>query len=63
VRPAPTRSPLVHTVVRGETLTAIARRYGVSVAALKAANRSRYPSVVSNPNVIYAGQELIVPIE
>ena len=49
---AATRS---HTVASGETLAGIARRYGVTVGALVAANR------ISNPNLIRIGQALTVP--
>lgn len=44
-----------HTVRKGETLTEIANRYGVSVKDLKAANR------ISNPNKIKVGQGLFIP--
>ncbi len=47
--------PKVHTVRAGEHLTGIARTYGVSIAALAAANG------VSNPSRIYAGQRLTIP--
>jgi LysM repeat protein len=45
----------VHIVQRGETLSQIARRYGVSTTALAQANG------ISNPNFIYAGQRLAIP--
>ncbi len=45
----------VHIVQRGETLSQIARRYGVSMTALAQANG------ISNPNFIYAGQRLTIP--
>jgi len=44
-----------HIVQRGETLYRIARRYGTSMTALAAANG------ISNWNLIYAGQRLIIP--
>lgn len=44
-----------HVVQRGETLSQIARRYGVSMAALAQANG------ISNPNFIYSGQRLTIP--
>ena len=47
--------PSAHTVQPGETLEAIARRYGVSVAALAAANR------LSNPDVVVSGTGLRIP--
>jgi LysM domain len=45
-----------HTVQAGDTLSAIAAQSGVSLAALESAN-----SGISNPNVIYAGQQVAVP--
>jgi LysM repeat protein len=45
----------VHVVQRGEYLSAIARKYGVTVDAIVKANNLR------NPNVIYTGQRLIIP--
>lgn len=45
----------VHVVRPGETLTAIARRYGTTVAALARANR------IADPNRVRAGQRLVVP--
>lgn len=45
-----------HTVRRGETLSLIARRYGVSTAALQQVNRIR------NPNRIYPGTRLVIPV-
>lgn len=54
--PTPTPAPLVHVVASGETLTSIARQYGVSVSQLKLANRIR------NPNLIYRGQRVVIPV-
>jgi LysM repeat protein len=48
-------SPGSVTVGRGEDLTVVARRYGVSVAALAAAND------ITNLNLIYAGEVLELP--
>lgn len=45
----------VYVVQRGDTLYRIANRYGVSVAAIAAANDIR------NVNLIYAGQTLVIP--
>ncbi len=50
---APT--PVVHTVASGETLTLIAKQYGVTVDAIVQANQ------LSNADAIYAGQPLIIP--
>ena len=44
-----------HTVRRGETLSAVASRYGTSVSVLARMNR------LSDPNFIVAGQRLRVP--
>jgi LysM repeat protein len=43
------------TVHRGDTLAAIARKYGVSVWSLAKNNG------IKNPNVIYVGQRLCIP--
>lgn len=45
----------VHTVERGDTLSELARRYGVSVSDLAAANG------IADPDLILAGSELSVP--
>ncbi len=45
----------VHTVQRGETLSSIAARYGTTPQAIIQANG------LSNPNLIYVGQRLIIP--
>ncbi len=47
---------LQHQVSRGETLSSIGQRYGVSAQALAAANPQ-----LSNPNLIYPGDSLRVP--
>ncbi len=52
--PAPEQAK-VHVVRSGESLTIIAKRYGVTVSALAKANG------LSNPNRIYAGQRLVIP--
>jgi nucleoid-associated protein YgaU len=44
-----------HTVQLGETLYSISRKYGVTVAALQAANN------ITDPDNIKAGQKLIIP--
>jgi N-acetylmuramoyl-L-alanine amidase len=53
--PAPSSAPPSVTVTSGETLSAIAADYGVSVAALAAANG------ISDPNQILIGATLVVP--
>lgn len=45
----------VHVVQYGETLYAIAMRYGVSASAIASANN------LFNPDRIYAGQRLVIP--
>jgi membrane-bound lytic murein transglycosylase D len=44
-----------HTIARGESLSSIARRYGVSVQAVKDANKLK-------SNRIVAGHDLVVPV-
>jgi LysM repeat protein len=45
-----------YKIQRGDTMSGIAARFGVSLGALEAANRQ-----VHNPNLIYAGQSLNIP--
>jgi LysM repeat protein len=45
----------IHVVQPGETLYSIARRYGTTHWAIAMANN------LANPNVIYAGQRLVIP--
>ena len=45
----------VHVVQRGETLSEIAKLYNVSLSQITAANS------ISNPNLIYSGQRLVLP--
>lgn len=51
----PTYSMGYHIVKPGETLSQIARYYGVTVSALMSANG------LTNPNYIYVGQQLYIP--
>jgi len=57
--PTPTPQPggdgSTYVVQPGDTLSAIARRFGTNVVALAAANN------IANPNYIYVGQRLIIP--
>jgi LysM repeat protein len=48
-------TPLVHVVVRGETLIAIAARYGVTVSAIMNANG------ITEAGLIYVDERLIIP--
>ena len=53
--PQQTPSEVVHVVRRGESVHRIARKYGVAVAAVVAANELR------RPELIHAGQRLRIP--
>lgn len=44
-----------YTIQRGDTLMSIGRRYGITAQAIAAANN------IINPNLIYAGQVLVIP--
>lgn len=50
----PGSQPIYYTVQRGDTLSAIARRFGTTVSAIKGANSL-------NVDVIYVGQRLRIP--
>jgi N-acetylmuramoyl-L-alanine amidase len=52
---APASSGRTHTVHVGENLTWIARRYGVTIAAIVSANG------IADPSRIFAGQRLTIP--
>ena len=54
-QPPPAACTPTYTVRRGDWYYALARRFGISVSALMAAN----PSI--NPNVVYPGQVLNIP--
>lgn len=57
----PSAQPVtMYTVVAGDTLYSIARRFATTVAQLQAWNAQRYPSIVTNPAAISVGWELIV---
>lgn len=51
----PTGGEKIHVVVSGETLGAIASRYGLSIEALAAANN------ITDVNSLSIGQELVIP--
>lgn len=50
----PARTQSTHTVVRGDTLWGLSRKYGVSVDAIKTANNMRNDTVV-------LGSRLVIP--
>lgn len=52
----PLQGTTIYIVGRGDYLAAIAARFGTSVSAIVAVNGIR------NPNLIYVGQQLIIPI-
>lgn len=54
--PAPAASGTTHIVQPGETLASIGRYYGVSWTDIVAANG------LANPNHIYSGQRLVIPV-
>ena len=54
LNPIPKNTYSTYTVRRGDTLSGIARKFGVSVNYLVRANN------IKNPNLIYSGQILIV---
>jgi LysM repeat protein len=54
--PTPPPATTTYVVVRGDTLYSIAVHFGSTVSELSALNG------ISNPNLIYAGQVLIVPV-
>lgn len=53
--PPPGQCPIHYTVQRGDTLSKIAARYGVTVSAIARANH------ITNVNRIYVGQHLVIP--
>jgi LysM repeat protein len=52
---SPSEADTVHIVQRGETLSAIAVRYGVNMWTIASVNG------ITNPNRIYVGQRLVIP--
>ena len=53
-------SEATYTVIRGDTLFAIATSHDTSVEQLQAWNAQRYPSLATDPNGLEPGWELIV---
>ncbi|HEX5579899.1 MAG TPA: polysaccharide deacetylase family protein, partial [Candidatus Limnocylindria bacterium] len=62
VSESPSASPggATYVVVGGDTLFSIARAWNTSVAQLQAWNADRYPSLLTNPDVLEAGWILVV---
>jgi nucleoid-associated protein YgaU len=56
--PVPAPTPQTYTIKSGDTLSKIARKFGVSLDALLAANKD----TISNPNRIRVGDEIIIPL-
>jgi LysM repeat protein len=54
--PGPQASSVAHTVESGDTLSAIAKRYGVTVQAIVAANS------LFNPDFLSVDQVLLIPV-
>jgi LysM repeat protein len=53
--PTPEPTPLTYVVKAGDNLTAIANKYGVTVAAIMKANK------IKDANLIQKGQKLVIP--
>lgn len=53
--PTPTPTPVIYTIQSGDTLLAIAREHGVSVAALQETNG------ITDPRALRVNQEIIIP--
>ena len=55
-QPTPTSTPMVYTIVEGDTMLAIAFKHGISLEELQAAN----PEV--NARLLVVGTDLVIPI-
>jgi len=55
--PTVTPTPIIYTVKKGDTLLAVARQYGLSVADVQTANG------IDDPRRLHIGQELIIPLK
>lgn len=55
-KPAPAPSHTYYTVVKGDNLTTIGRKYGVSWQSIYNNNRN----IIKNPNLIFPGQRLFI---
>jgi peptidoglycan-N-acetylglucosamine deacetylase len=58
--PAASEGVTVYTVVTGDTLASIARRFATSVEQLQAWNLARYPSLRTDLGTLLVGWELVV---
>jgi peptidoglycan/xylan/chitin deacetylase (PgdA/CDA1 family) len=58
--PVPTAAATTYTVVPGDTLFAIATRFGTSVAQLQAWNAAAHPSLGDDPGTVRVGWVLVV---
>jgi len=56
--PMPSPTPIVYIVKTGDTLSKIAKAYGVTLDALIAANKATLP----DPDKLQIGDELIIPL-
>jgi nucleoid-associated protein YgaU len=56
--PVPAPTPQIYVIKSGDTLSRIAREFGVTLDALLAANKDR----ITNPNRIRVGDEIIIPL-
>jgi len=54
----PSPTPIVYIVKTGDTLSKIAKAYGVTLDALIAANKATLP----DPDKLQIGDELIIPL-
>jgi LysM repeat protein len=54
--PPPTTAPQFHVVVRGETLSGIARQHGITLTRILELN----PHKLANPNLILVGEKIRV---
>ena len=55
--PTPEPTPEVYVVAKGDTMSKIAKKYGVTVDEIMAANPQ-----IKNPNKIQIGDEIVIPM-
>jgi murein DD-endopeptidase MepM/ murein hydrolase activator NlpD len=60
-QPPPPAAPVMYTVRSGDSLSAIARRHGVTTQQMIDANRHRYPSLEPRPWQIQIGWTFVIP--